>query len=266
VSEPLLEAREVRVTFRSRARFASRPRTSIALDGVDFSVDAGEAVGLVGESGSGKSTLARVLLGLQRPDAGAVRWRGTPLDLDEPSALRAMRRESQPVFQDPVGSLDPRMTVHECVAEALEALEGLRDPLAVTPRVAAALGAVGLDRALAGRYPHELSGGQCQRVAIARAMVARPRLLICDEAVSALDVSVQAQIVNLLRDLHERTGVALVFISHNIAIVRELCERIVVLKAGRVVEQGPAERLITRPVETYTRALIAAVPRWRAAR
>jgi ABC-type microcin C transport system duplicated ATPase subunit YejF len=171
----------------------------------------------------------------------------------------------QPVFQDPVGSLDPRMTVRECIAEALEALEGLRDREAVDARVLGALRDVALDPALASRYPHQLSGGQCQRVAIARAMVARPSLLICDEAVSALDVSVQAQIVNLLRDLHRRTGVALVFISHNIAVVRALCDRVIVLKHGRIVEQGETDRLFAAPAEDYTRSLIAAVPRLRAA-
>ena len=156
------------------------------------------------------------------------------------------------------------MTVRQCIAEALEALERLRDSRIINARVDAVLRDVALDPELAGRYPHQLSGGQCQRVAIARAMVARPRLLLCDEAVSALDVSVQAQIVNLLRDLHERTGVAIVFISHNIAVVRQLCERIVVLKSGEVVEQGPTERLLAAPAKPYTQTLIAAVPRWRA--
>ena len=155
------------------------------------------------------------------------------------------------------------MTVHECVAEALEALENLRERSTIETRVATAMRQVALDPELASRYPHQLSGGQCQRVAIARAMVAGPRLLICDEAVSALDVSVQAQIVNLLRDLHRETGVALVFISHNMAIVRQLCERVVVLRSGRIVEQAETDQLFATPREAYTRALIAAVPRLR---
>jgi peptide/nickel transport system ATP-binding protein len=259
----LLEARGISVTFRSRPHLGARSKLSVALDGVDFSVGVGESVGLVGESGSGKSTLARVLLGLQRPDAGSVRWRGATLDPRDRIAMRAMRREMQPVFQDPVGSLDPRMTVRECIAEALDALEGVRDPAEVTARTEAALLEVALDPELAHRYPHQLSGGQCQRVAIARAMISRPRLLLCDEAVSALDVSVQAQIVNLLNDLHQHTGVALVFISHNIAVVRRLCDRIVVLRSGRVVEDAPTDRLFAAPVEPYTRALIASVPQWR---
>jgi ABC-type microcin C transport system duplicated ATPase subunit YejF len=205
------------------------------------------------------------MLGLLRPDSGQVSWRGAALDPADGGRMRDVRREMQPVFQDPVGSLDPRMTVRECIAEALEALEGLRDREAFDARVLGALRDVALDPALASRYPHQLSGGQCQRVAIARAMVARPSLLICDEAVSALDVSVQAQIVNLLRDLHRRTGVALVFISHNIAVVRALCDRVIVLKHGRIVEQGETDRLFAAPAEDYTRSLIAAVPRLRAA-
>jgi ABC-type microcin C transport system duplicated ATPase subunit YejF len=266
VTDVLLDARAIRVAFRTRPFLGARTRSSIALDGVDFSVGVGESVGLVGESGSGKSTLARVLLGLQRADAGLVRWRGTPVDLGDRRAMLAMRREMQPVFQDPVGSLDPRMTVRESIAEALEALEGLHDPAVVDQRVQAALDDVALDRDLVRRYPHQLSGGQCQRVAIARAMITRPRLLLCDEAVSALDVSVQAQIVNLLKDLHQRTGVAILFISHNIAVVRQLCDRIVVLKSGRVVEDAPTDSLLTAPVEPYTRALIASVPLWRPVR
>ena len=262
---PLLTLEHVRVRFRARSGWGRAHRELAALDGVDVTVAMSESLGIVGESGSGKSTLARVMLGLLRPDSGEVRWRGNALDRIDRGGLRDMRREMQPVFQDPVGSLDPRMTVRECIAEALEALENLRDRQTVDARVLAALRDVALDPALAVRYPHELSGGQCQRVAIARAMVARPSLLICDEAVSALDVSVQAQIVNLLRDLHRRTGVALVFISHNIAVVRALCDRVIVLKHGRIVEQGETDRLFAAPAEDYTRSLIAAVPRLRPA-
>jgi oligopeptide transport system ATP-binding protein len=171
-----------------------------------------------------------------------------------------MRREMQVVFQDPVGSLDPRMTVGESVAEALEALEGRQERASAAARVRDGLAEVGLDPALATRYPHELSGGQCQRAAIARAIVARPKLLICDEAVSALDVSVQAQIVNLLADLRKRHGMALLFISHNLAVVRHLCEEIVVLYLGRVVERASREAIFGGSRHPYTRALLAAVP------
>jgi len=257
----LLSVEHLRVTFPVRRRVGRVRQAVAALDGVDLAIGAGESVGIVGESGSGKSTLARVMLGLQKPDAGLVRWRGVAVNPDDRKTMGAIRREMQPVFQDPVGSLDPRMTVHECIAEALEALENLRERSAIQTRVATAMRQVALDPELASRYPHQLSGGQCQRVAIARAMVAGPRLLICDEAVSALDVSVQAQIVNLLRDLHRETGVALVFISHNMAIVRQLCERVVVLRNGRVVEQAATDQLFATPREAYTRALIAAVPR-----
>jgi peptide/nickel transport system ATP-binding protein len=265
MTAPLLDLEQVRVTFRARGGPGRVHREIVALERVDVAIGAGESLGIVGESGSGKSTLARVMLGLKRPDSGRVRWRGAALDRADRATMREVRHGMQPVFQDPVGSLDPRMTVRECVAEALEALEDLRDGDVLDSRVLAALRDVALDPALVSRYPHQLSGGQCQRVAIARAMVARPNLLICDEAVSALDVSVQAQIVNLLRDLHRRTGVALVFISHNIAVVRALCDRVIVLRHGRIVEQGETDRLFAAPSEDYTRSLIAAVPRLSAA-
>jgi ABC-type microcin C transport system duplicated ATPase subunit YejF len=266
MTAPLVELEHVRVTFRSRGRPRHPSHDIFALEDADVTVRAGESLGIVGESGSGKSTLARVMLGLLRPESGQVRWGGAAIDPLDRRRMREVRRGMQPVFQDPVGSLDPRMTVRECIAEALEALEDLRDRSSVETRVGTALRDVALDPALASRYPHQLSGGQCQRVAIARAMVARPNLLICDEAVSALDVSVQAQIVNLLRDLHRTTGVALVFISHNIAVVRALCDRVIVLERGRIVEQGETGRLFATPTEQYTRTLIAAVPRLRLAR
>jgi len=177
------------------------------------------------------------------------------------SALRRLRREAQIVFQDPFGSLDPRMTLADSVAEALVALEGPTPRARVVARVAASLAEVGLDPSLASRYPHEVSGGQCQRAAIARATIARPGLLVCDEAVSALDVSVQAQIVNLLAELQRRHGLALLFISHNLAVVRHLCDEVVVLYLGRVVERAPREAIFAQPRHPYTRALLAAVPR-----
>jgi peptide/nickel transport system ATP-binding protein len=262
MSEPLLQVRGLTVRFEQPRERLLGPRPVLtAVDAVDLDVAAGQAVGIVGESGSGKSTLARAVLGLVEPQSGTVEWRGRPVRRSDPESLRAMRREMQIVFQDPVGSLDPRMTVGESVAEALDALEGPRPRAEAADRVAAALEEVGLDPTLVHRYPHELSGGQCQRAAIARAIVARPRLLMCDEAVSALDVSVQAQIVNLLAGLQRRHGLALLFISHNLAVVRHLCDEVVVLCKGQVVERATREELFAAPKHPYTRALLAAVPR-----
>ena len=261
MSARLLEVRGLTVRFPlRRAGLLATRHWLTAVDGVDLEVAAGQSVGIVGESGCGKSTLARAILALLRPAAGSVAWRGTLVRPGDAPALRRMRREAQVVFQDPVGSLDPRMTIGESVAEALVALEGPQPRAACDSRVAATLGEVGLDVVLARRYPHELSGGQCQRAAIARAIVARPRLLVCDEAVSALDVSVQAQIVNLLAELRERHGLALLFISHNLAVVRHLSDEVVVLYLGRVVERATREALFATARHPYTRALLAAVP------
>jgi oligopeptide transport system ATP-binding protein len=261
MSEPLLQVRGLTVRFPRHRVGLFGPRVWLtAVDAVDLVVAEGTSVGIVGESGCGKSTLARAVLGLVAPQAGSIAWRGQPVRRDEASGLRRMRRELQVVFQDPVGSLDPRMTVGESVAEALVALASSQDAASIASRVAASLREVGLDPTLGRRYPHELSGGQCQRAAIARAIVARPRLLVCDEAVSALDVSVQAQIVNLLGDLRRRHGLALAFISHNLAVVRHLCDEVVVLYLGRVVERAPRDALYATPRHPYTRALLAAVP------
>ena len=261
MSAPLLEVRGLCVDYPARRAAPWSPHRQVhALREVDLALHEGRSLGIVGESGCGKSTLARAILGLVRPSAGQVLWRGRAMDYRDRGQLRQLRRELQVVFQDPFGSLDPRMNAGASVAEALEALEGITDRAMVRARVAASLAEVGLDPALATRYPHELSGGQCQRVAIARATIARPRLLICDEAVSALDVSVQAQIVNLLRDLSERHRMALLFISHNLAVVRHLCEEVAVLSLGRVVEHAASEQLFARPRHPYTRELLAAVP------
>ena len=261
MSELLLRVRGLTVQFPMRRVRLAGPRGWLtAVDSVDLEVAAGRAVGIVGESGCGKSTLARAILALVAPQAGTVEWRGQPVGLDDPVGLRRMRREVQVVFQDPVGSLDPRMTIAESVAEALAALAGKQARAAQAARIAETLAEVGLDPALGARYPHELSGGQCQRAAIARAIVARPRLLVCDEAVSALDVSVQAQIVNLLADLRQRHDMALLFISHNLAVVRHLCDEVAVLYLGRVVEQATSAAIFAAPRHPYTRALLAAVP------
>jgi oligopeptide/dipeptide ABC transporter ATP-binding protein len=261
MNAPLLEVRGLGVDYRIGGGWpGAAVRRLQALHGVDLEIPEGRSVGIVGESGCGKSTLARAILGLVAPSAGEIRWRGWTVDPSDRAGMRQMRRELQVVFQDPFGSLDPRMTAGNSVAEALAALEGMTAAAAVRKRVEAALVGVGLDPGLSGRYPHELSGGQCQRVAIARATVVRPQLLICDEAVSALDVSVQAQIVNLLHDLRQRRHMAMMFISHNLAVVRHLCEEIVVLYLGRVVERAPREALFASPRHPYTRVLLAAVP------
>lgn len=235
MSVPLLDVQNLSVDYLRSGFRPSRERRHRALDDVSFQVMEGTALGVVGESGSGKSTLARAVLRLIRPSAGRIAWRGARYDDSPRSRLAAVRREMQVVFQDPFGSLDPRMTATESIGEALASLEGAYGAAEAQRRVEAALASVGLDPGLGRRYPHELSGGQCQRVAIARATIARPRLLVCDEATSALDVSVQAQIINLLLELRARSGMALVFISHNVTVVRILCERVLELRGGRVV-------------------------------
>ena len=257
----LLGVERVSVRYPLRGSGLVGRRGSVdALTDVSIDVAAGGRLGIVGESGSGKSTLARVVLGFVRARSGRVLWDGEPVDYGDAVRLRRLRRELQVVFQDPFGSLDPRMTAGETVGEALRALGGPLARPAARERVLAALDEVGLAPDLADRYPHELSGGQCQRVAIARATVVRPRLLVCDEAVSALDVSVQAQIVNLLHDLSDRHRMALLFISHNLAVVRHLCDEVAVFYQGRLVERGDRRRIFEAPQEAYTRALLAAVP------
>jgi oligopeptide transport system ATP-binding protein len=248
--ERLLQIVDLRVDFDARA----------ALCGVSFDLWAGETVGLVGESGSGKSTLARAILRLVRAQAGAVLWRGRDLLACDAATLRSLRRDLQIVFQDPLASLNPRMTVGESIAEPLRIHAASLSERESRTQVAEMLARVGLDAGMMGRYPHEFSGGQCQRIGIARAMILGPRLLVCDEPVSSLDVSVQGQIVNLLLDLQHDTGTAMLFISHNLAIVRHLSHRIMVMYAGRLVEIATRDALFASPVHPYTRALLSAVP------
>ncbi|HEU4627039.1 MAG TPA: dipeptide ABC transporter ATP-binding protein [Steroidobacteraceae bacterium] len=257
---PLLSLVDVRVHFRVREGWFRRAPILRAVEDVSLVLNPGEVVGLVGESGSGKSTLARAALRLVRAETGHIVWLGNPLDALTPRALRPLRREMQLVFQDPLASLDPRMTVAEIVAEPLCVHRRDLDGPARREAAAEMLLRVGLGRNLLARYPHELSGGQAQRVAIARAMVLRPKLLVCDEAVSALDVSVQAQILALLQDLKREYRTAILFISHNLAVVRQLCDRVLVLYLGRMMEEGPTESLYTAPAHPYTRGLLEAVP------
>ncbi|MFE7192942.1 dipeptide ABC transporter ATP-binding protein [Kitasatospora sp. NPDC057541] len=254
-AEPEPAAEPVLVAENLTVRYGRRRRGAPALDGVGLTAAAGRAVGVIGESGSGKSTLARALLGLLRPSSGTVRVGGRSWEGATAAEERALRRRVQFVFQDPYASLSPRMTVREALAEPLLA-HGL--PLG---RIEELVELVGLPAELLDALPHRLSGGQRQRVAVARALAVGPEVLVADEPTSALDVSVQAQILNLLLDLRHRTGVGLVFISHDLALVRHLCDEVLVMRHGRVVEQAPTERLFTAPEHPYTRGLLAAAGR-----
>jgi oligopeptide transport system ATP-binding protein len=231
-----------------------------ALTDVSFEVRAGEILGIVGESGCGKSTLARTLVQLIAPRSGSISWLGQPLDAGSCDALRALRADVQIVFQDPLASLDPRMTVLEILAEPLREFRTDLTPQARTQACTAILERVGLSSEALRRYPHELSGGQCQRIGIARALVLGPKLLVCDEPVSSLDVSVQAQIVNLLARLRRELDLSMIFISHNLAVVRHLCQRVLVLYLGRVMELAGREELFRSARHPYTQMLLRSIP------
>jgi oligopeptide transport system ATP-binding protein len=230
-----------------------------AVDGVSFEIREGETLGLVGESGSGKSTTGYCVLQLLKPTSGSIRFDGVELlDLGR-EALRRTRRDMQIVFQDPYSSLDPRMTVGNIVAEPLE-VHGIGTRRSRRETVRRLLDTVGFDPAFTNRYPHEFSGGQRQRIGIARALALSPKLIVCDEPVSALDVSIQAQILNLLKDLQGDFGLTYLFIAHDLAVVRTMSDRIAVMNRGKLIEVGPAEEVYANPQEEYTKALLAAVP------
>ena len=230
-----------------------------ALNGVSLSITAGRSLGIVGESGSGKSTLARLVMALDTPTSGSVQLLGRDLHALPPTALRQARRDFQMVFQDPYGSLDPRQTIARIVTEPLQA-QGATSRAEQQTRAAEVLDQVGLRRSDLAKYPHEFSGGQRQRVAIARAIITRPRLVVADEPVSALDVSVQAQVLNLLQDLQQDFGITYLLISHDLAVVSHLCDEVAVLYQGRIVEQGPPATLFGQPQHPYTRTLVDAQP------
>ena len=255
---PLLVLSGLQVHFPTRGTLWRKGPALRAVDGVDLEIQPGEAVGVVGESGSGKSTLARAALQLVRASGGHVAWLGNPIDAHRD--LAPFRRDTQLVFQDPVASLDPRMTVQEIVAEPLLVHRPDLDALARKTAAAEMLKRVGLGNNLMSRYPHELSGGQAQRVGIARAMILRPKLLVCDEAVSSLDVTVQSQIVLLLQELKRELQTSILFISHNLAVVQQLCDRVLVLYLGRMMEQGTTGALYGTPAHPYTRGLLESVP------
>ncbi|ANN60952.1 ABC transporter ATP-binding protein [Mesorhizobium loti] len=232
----------------------------VAVDGVSLDVEMGRTTGIVGESGCGKSTTGRIALGLEPPDSGGVLFQGLPLPRIDSNRWRAQRRQMQLVFQDTLAALDRRMTVSALIAEPL-AIHGIGDSASRKQRVAELLHGVGLGEDHGVLYPHQLSGGQRQRVVLARALAPKPSLLVCDEPVSALDLSVQAQIVNLLMDLQQELGLGLLFISHDLRVVRHVSDRIVVMYLGRVVEQGRADAIIDQPAHPYTQALVSAMPR-----
>ena len=259
----LLEVRDLGRAFELPRRTLSlRPEHLQALMGVNFRLEAGRSLGVVGESGSGKSTLARLVMALDRPSQGQVLFKGQDLHALPAARLRALRADVQMVFQDPYGSLDPRQKVLQIVTEPLHMQEGTARLSRAQWReqAAQALADVGLRSADLDKYPHEFSGGQRQRIAIARALITRPALIVADEPVSALDVSVQAQVLNLMMDLQERHGLSYLFVSHDLAVVQLMCDDVLVLQSGRVVEQGPASEVLRTPRHPYTQTLLAAVP------
>jgi oligopeptide/dipeptide ABC transporter ATP-binding protein len=256
----LLEVRGAVKVYAEGGGLFARGRQVRAVDGVSFSVREGESFAVVGESGCGKTTLGKLILALERPTSGQVLFEGRDLFALPAAELRRTRRKLQVIFQDPYSSLNPRMTVRETLEEPFQIHGELPDPSARRARVLELLDAVGLARAHLDRHPHEFSGGQRQRVGIARALALNPRLVVADEAVSALDVSIQAQILNLLKDLQKRFRLTYVFISHDFSVVRHLCERVAVMYLGRLAETAPTAELFSDPQHPYTEALLSAIP------
>jgi len=257
---PLLEVRDLRTWFPVRRGFFQRiVRHVKAIDGVSFHIKRGETLGLVGESGCGKTTVGRTILRLVPATSGTVHFDGLPVFDQGYAAMRRLRRRMQIIFQDPGGSLNPRMRVGRIVGEPLE-VHGMARGDELRHRVESLLERCGLWKAAADRYPHEFSGGQRQRVAIARALALEPELIVCDEPTSALDVSIQSQILNLLSDLQDEFGLSFLFISHDMAVIHHVCDRIAVMYKGKIVEEGDRDAVINRPQHPYTKALLSAVP------
>jgi dipeptide transport system ATP-binding protein len=261
MAEPLVEARGVFVAYAAQRNLIGRrlpPRP--VLHGVDVTIGRGETVGIVGESGSGKTTLGRALIGLIRPADGSIRFDGREMIGLTETAMRPLRRRMQMIFQDPMSSLNPRRTIRSILSDPLLLHAIAPDRASAERRVEAVIDRVGLPMTVLGRYPHELSGGQRQRVGIARAVVLKPDFVLADEIVSGLDVSTQAQVLKLLGELKREMNLAMAFISHDLSVVRAVCDRVYVLSAGRVVEQGPCESVFKTPAHAYTRTLIDAIP------
>ncbi len=261
-TQPVLRVDQVSYSYQvSSGDWLHRKHRALqALDRVSFDLRRSETLGVVGESGSGKSTLARIVLGLLRPEHGAVTWRGEVLHELEPEQLRAKRKELQLVFQDPQAALNPRMTIGEILAEPLHTFFPQMAAMQVRERVRGMLKMVGILPNQVNRYAHEFSGGQCQRIGIARALILNPRLLVCDEPVSALDVSIQAQIIHLLQDLQRKLQLSMIFIAHDLSVVRYISDRILVMYLGQVMELASCDELYAEPMHPYTRALIQSVP------
>ena len=258
---PLIEVRDLQKLFPIRSGLLGRAAGHVrAVDGISFDIRSGETLGLVGESGSGKTTVSRMLLRLLDTSAGQIRFDGHDVTALRGRDLKALRSQMQIVFQDPFGSLNPRMTARRIISEPM-VIAGTMDRAARHARVDELLDRVGLPRSMADRYPHQFSGGQRQRIGIARALALTPRFLVCDEAVSALDLSIQAQIVNLLRDLQKELGLTTLFVAHNLQVVRYVSDRVAVMYLGRIVELAPTEQLYDRPAHPYTRMLLGAAPR-----
>jgi len=260
--QPLLEVRQLAMHFPVTEGIALRRKVGEvkAVDGVDFCIERGETLGLVGESGCGKTTTGRCILRLERPTGGQILFDGQDINQMPRTELLSLRRRMQVIFQDPYSSLNPRMKVGDIIGEPIKVHAVERDAGRRRARVRELLSVCGLDPKFADRYPHEMSGGQRQRVGIARALALDPQFIVCDEAVSALDVSIQAQIVNLLEDLRERFGLTYLFIAHDLSVVRHLCQRVAVMYLGRIVEMAASDELFDNPLHPYTQALLSAVP------
>ena len=261
--QPILSVRDVKVEFQIKNDKGwpwSAPRSLKAVNGISFDLHAGETLGVVGESGCGKSTLARALLNLNPANSGSIKWMGQEMQGASSEAWMGVRKDIQMIFQDPLASLNPRMTVAQIIAEPLRTHHPELSHDEVMTKVRAIMGRVGLTPQQINRYPHEFSGGQCQRIGIARALILSPKLIVCDEPVSALDVSIQAQIINLLKELQAEFGLALIFIAHDLAVVRHISHRIMVMYLGRAMEFADKRALYEDPRHPYTQALLSAIP------